>query len=181
MLVHMLRTALVYDDGPIALRYPRGEGVGVPLPRQIAPIEIGRGEVLREGAKVALVGYGTGVQKALEAADILAAGGLEATVADARFAKPLDADLLDALAAEHELLVTVEEGVLAGGFGSAVWETLSEGGATPRILRVGLPDRYVTHGKPALLHAEVGYTGKAIAQRIEASIGSPSGALAGAS
>jgi 1-deoxy-D-xylulose-5-phosphate synthase len=181
MLVHMLRTALLYDDGPIALRYPRGEGVGVPLPRQIAAIEIGRGEVLREGAKVALVGYGTGVQKALEAADILAAGGLEPTVADARFAKPLDADLLDALAAEHELLVTVEEGVLAGGFGSAVWETLSEGGATPRILRVGLPDRYVTHGKPALLHAEVGYTGKAIAQRIEASIGSPSGALAGAS
>jgi 1-deoxy-D-xylulose-5-phosphate synthase len=179
----MLRTALSYDGGPIALRYPRGEGVGVPLPSDagVHAIPIGRGEVLREGLKVALVGYGTGVQKALEAADLLAEGGLDVTVADARFAKPLDEDLLAHLAAEHELLVTVEEGVLAGGFGSAVWECLNDGGAPlPRILRVGLPDRYVTHGKPALLHAEVGFTGKAIAQRIEAAIGVGSGALAGA-
>jgi 1-deoxy-D-xylulose-5-phosphate synthase len=178
MLRHMLRTALLYDDGPVALRYPRGEGVGVPLPGpgDVAPIEIGRGEVLREGEKVALLGYGTGVQKALEAADLLAEHGLEVTVADARFAKPIDAALVTRLAAEHELLVTVEEGVLAGGFGTAVWETLEEAapaaaGAQARILRVGLPDRYVTHGKPALLHAEVGYTGKAIAQRIEAAVG----------
>ena len=144
--------------------------------------EIGTGEILREGAgKVALVGYGSGVGKALEAADLLAEGGLDVTVADARFAKPIDAALMAQLAAEHELLVTVEEGVLAGGFGSAVWETLSEGGGVvPRILRVGLPDRYVTHGKPALLHAEVGFTGKAIAARIEAAIGASSGALAGA-
>jgi 1-deoxy-D-xylulose-5-phosphate synthase len=179
MLTRMLRTALTYDGGPIALRYPRGEGVGVPMPRTIAPIEIGRGEVLREGDRVAIVGYGTGVQKALEAADLLAEGGLDVTVADARFAKPLDGQLLGALAAEHELLVTVEEGVLAGGFGSAVWECLNDaGGHVPRILRVGLPDRYVAHGKPALLHAEVGFTGKAIAQRIEAAIGAGSGALA---
>jgi 1-deoxy-D-xylulose-5-phosphate synthase len=180
MLVRMLRTALVHD-GPIALRYPRGEGVGVPLPRAIAPIRIGTGEILREGSgKVAIAGYGTGVQKALEAADLLADGGIDVTVADARFAKPLDAGLLAQLAAEHELLVTVEEGVLAGGFGSAVWETLNDGGMdVPRILRVGLPDRYVTHGKPALLHAEVGFTGKAIAARIEAAIGASSGALAG--
>ncbi len=181
MLATMLRTALTYDDGPIALRYPRGEGVGavVPAPDRIVPIEIGRGEVLREGERVALVGYGTGVQKALEAADVLAEGGLEVTVADARFAKPLDERLLSSLAAEHELLVTVEEGVLAGGFGSAVWECLNDaGGHVPRILRVGLPDRYVTHGKPALLHAEVGYTGKAIAQRIEAAIAAGAGALA---
>ena len=87
------------------------------------------------------------------------------TVADARFAKPIDAGLMAQLAAEHDLLVTVEEGVLAGGFGSAVWETLNETGTTPRILRVGLPDRYVTHGKPALLHEEVGFTGKRIAER----------------
>jgi len=182
MLVRMLRTAMTYDDGPIALRYPRGEGVGVPLPRAIAPIRIGSGEILREGeGKVAIVGYGTGVQKGLEAADLLAEGGIEVTVADARFAKPLDTGLLAQLAAEHELLVTVEEGALAGGFGSAVWEALSESGPdVPRILRVGLPDRYVTHGKPALLHAEVGYTGKAIAARIEAAIGASSGALAGA-
>ena len=92
------------------------------------------------------------------------------TVADARFAKPIDAGLVAQLAAEHELLVTLEEGVLAGGFGSAVWETLSDAGMTPRILRVGLPDRYVTHGSPALLHEEVGFTGKRIAERIEAAI-----------
>jgi 1-deoxy-D-xylulose-5-phosphate synthase len=181
MLPRMLRTALIHDDGPIALRYPRGEGTGVamPAPEDVAPIEIGRGEVLREGARVALVGYGTGVQKALDAADLLAEGGLDVTVADARFAKPLDADLLTSLAAEHELLVTVEEGVLAGGFGSAVWECLNDAPAgAPRILRVGLPDRYVTHGKPALLHAEVGFTGKAIAQRIEAAITAGTGELA---
>jgi 1-deoxy-D-xylulose-5-phosphate synthase len=181
MLARMLRTALTYDGGPVGLRYPRGEGVGVPLPRAVTPIRIGTGELLREGdGKVAIVGYGTGVQKALEAADLLGEGGIDVTVADARFAKPLDAALLAQLAAEHELLVTVEEGVLAGGFGSAVWETLSDGGGpVPRILRVGLPDRYVTHGKPALLHAEVGFTGKAIAARIEAAIGASSGALAG--
>ncbi len=184
MLVQMLRTALEHDDGPIALRYPRGEGVGVALPgpEDVRAIELGRGELLREGAgKVALLGYGSGVAKALEAADLLAAGGLDATVADARFAKPIDVELAAGLAAEHELLVTVEEGVLAGGFGSAVWEALNDGGhPLPRILRVGLPDRYVTHGKPALLHAEVGFTGRAIAQRIEAAVAAASGALAGA-
>jgi 1-deoxy-D-xylulose-5-phosphate synthase len=183
MLTRMLRTALTYDAGPVALRYPRGEGIGVVLPARdrVSAIPIGRGEVLREGSRVAIVGYGTGVQKGLEAADILAEGGFDVTVADARFAKPLDAELLATLAADHELLVTVEEGVLAGGFGSAVWECLNDDGAAlPRILRVGLPDRYVTHGKPALLHAEVGYTGKAIAQRIEAAITTGTGALASA-
>jgi 1-deoxy-D-xylulose-5-phosphate synthase len=183
MLPRMLRTALLHD-GPFALRYPRGEGVGVPLPAPdaVTPVEVGTGEILREGdGKVAIIGYGSGVQKALQAAGLLSENGLEVTVADARFAKPIDAALMAQLAAEHELLVTVEEGVLAGGFGSAVWETLSEGGAfTPRILRIGLPDRYVTHGKPALLHAEVGFTGKAIAARIEAAIGASSSALAGA-
>jgi 1-deoxy-D-xylulose-5-phosphate synthase len=101
-------------------------------------------------------------------------------VADARFAKPIDTALMAQLAAEHDLLVTVEEGVLMGGFGSAVWEALSEAGPTPRILRVGLPDRYVTHGKPALLHEEVGFTGEQIAQRIEAAVLDPRSALAGA-
>ncbi len=172
MLVHMLRTALLYDDGPIALRYPRGEALGVPLPTRADPIEIGRGEILREGdGKVAIVGYGTGVAKGLEAADRLGAHGLDATVVDARFAKPIDAVLMAQLATEHELLVTIEEGVLAGGFGSAVWETLNEAGLDDaRILRVGLPDRYVTHGTPAILHAEVGFTGKRIAERIEAAV-----------
>jgi len=172
MLVRMLRTALRYDDGPIALRYPRGEGLGVPLPEHAVPIEIGTGEILREGdGKVAIVGYGTGVAKALEAADLLALGGIAVTVADARFAKPIDAPLMAQLAAEHELLVTVEEGVLAGGFGSGVWEALEELGVhEARILRVGIPDRFVTHGTAALLHAEVGFTGRRIAERIEAAV-----------
>jgi 1-deoxy-D-xylulose-5-phosphate synthase len=177
MLVHMLRTALTYDDGPIALRYPRGEGTGAELPAQPTSIPIGRGEILKEGGaggapgrRVALIGYGTGVGKAIEAAEQLEDSEIAITVADARFAKPIDAGLMAQLAAEHDLLVTVEEGVLAGGFGSAVWETLSEAGATPRILRVGLPDRYVTHGKPALLHEEVGFTGSRIAERISAAI-----------
>ena len=179
-LVHMLHTALTYDDGPIALRYPRGEGLGVELPKMPQSIEIGTGEILREGERVAIVGYGTGVAKALEAADLLAEGGISATVADARCAKPLDRALLAQLAAEHELLVTVEEGVLTGGFGTGVWETLNDAGLTvPRILRVGLPDRYVTHGKPALLHAEVGFTGERIAERIESALRDPRTALAG--
>jgi 1-deoxy-D-xylulose-5-phosphate synthase len=176
LLPMMLRTALTYDDGPICLRYPRGEGVGVsvPPPAEVQTIEIGTGEVLREGTGVALVGYGTGVQKALEAAELLAEHGLDVTVADARFAKPIDVELMKRLAADHELLVTVEEGVLAGGFGSAVWEALNDTGVdVPRIVRIGMPDRYVTHGKPALLHREVGYTGKAIAERITAEIGAP--------
>jgi 1-deoxy-D-xylulose-5-phosphate synthase len=190
MLVHMLHTALVHDDGPIALRYPRGEGTGVPLPASPAAIEIGTGEILREaqqdasgalaGRRVALIGYGTGVAKALEAAEELNGHDIAVTVADARFAKPIDAGLMAQLAAEHDLLVTVEEGVLAGGFGSAVWETLNEAGATPRILRVGLPDRYVTHGKPALLHEEVGFTGKRIAERIAAAISDRHSAIIGA-
>ena len=101
---------------------------------------------------------------------------MSVTVADARFAKPIDAGLAAQLAAEHELLVTVEEGVLAGGFGSAVWESLSDAGlAAPRILRVGLPDRYVTHGSPKLLHEEVGFTGERIAERIESAVAECSG------
>jgi 1-deoxy-D-xylulose-5-phosphate synthase len=169
MLVHMLHTALT-QDGPIAMRYPRGEAIGVPLPFVPAAIEIGTGEILREGdGKVAIVGYGSGVAKALEAADLLSERGLDVTVADARFAKPIDAGLMAQLAAEHELLVTVEEGVLAGGFGSAVWETLNDGATHDvQILRVGLPDRFVTHGTVALLHSEVGFTGRRIAERIEA-------------
>jgi 1-deoxy-D-xylulose-5-phosphate synthase len=172
MLVHMLRTALLYDDGPIALRYPRGEALGVPIPTRADPIEIGTGEILREGdGKVAIVGYGTGVAKGIEAADRLADRGIDVTVVDARFAKPIDAPLMAQLATEHELLVTVEEGVLAGGFGSAVWESLNDGGVHgARIMRVGMPDRFVTHGTPAVLHAEVGFTGKRIAERIAAAL-----------
>jgi 1-deoxy-D-xylulose-5-phosphate synthase len=182
MLVHMLHTALCYDAGPIALRYPRGSGVGVPLPERPLEIELGTGEILREGGRVALLGYGSGVGKAVEAASILDGRGISATVADARFAKPVDAGLVAQLAAEHELLVTVEEGVLAGGFGSAVWETLSDAGVGAggvRILRVGLPDRYVTHGAPKLLHEEVGFTGTRIAERVELALAAPVESRAG--
>jgi 1-deoxy-D-xylulose-5-phosphate synthase len=178
MLVHMLHTALQHEGGPVALRYPRGEAVGVPLPETPQQIPIGTGEVLREGERVAILGYGAGVGLALGAADLLAEGGLEVTVADARFAKPLDERLLDFLAAEHDLIVTIEEGVLAGGFGSGVWESLSERGPVPPILRIGLPDRFVTHGAPKLLHAEVGLTPERIAERIESAVLDPRGTLA---
>jgi 1-deoxy-D-xylulose-5-phosphate synthase len=176
MLVHMLRTALTYEDGPVALRYPRGEAMGVPLPAEPSVIPVGTGEILREaagsgGPQVALLGYGSGVGKALAAADLLAEHGVSVTVADARFAKPIDAGLVAQLAAEHELLVTVEEGVLSGGFGSAVWETLSDAGITASILRVGLPDKFVTHGAPKLLHAEVEFTPERIAERVLTAVG----------
>jgi 1-deoxy-D-xylulose-5-phosphate synthase len=194
MLVHMLHTSLCYDDGPVGLRYPRGEGVGVELPGEPRAIPIGTGEILREGAagpggalegtrepRVALIGYGSGVAKAIEAADLLAVEGILVTVVDARFAKPIDAGLMAQLAAEHDLLVTVEEGVLAGGFGSAVWETLNEAGvAPPRTPRVGIPDRYVTHGKPTLLHEEIGFTGERIAERVRAAISDRRSAPVGA-
>jgi 1-deoxy-D-xylulose-5-phosphate synthase len=177
LLVHMLHTALRHDRGPVALRYPRGEAEGVPLPLRPERIEIGRGELLREGERVAFLGYGYGVSVALGAADLLADGhGIDATVADARFAKPLDGELVERLVAEHDLVVTVEENVLAGGFGSAVVEHIADrdllGGA--RVLRVGLPDAYVTHGKPALLRAEVGLTPEAVAERVAQAVLEPS-------
>jgi 1-deoxy-D-xylulose-5-phosphate synthase len=170
MLVHMLRTAIDHD-GPAALRYPRGAAEGVELPSMAELIPIGRGEVLAEGERVALLGYGYGVAVALDAARILTEHGLQVTVADARFAKPLDGELATRLAREHELLVTIEENVLPGGFGSAVLEHLEdafadEQGERARVLRVGLPDRYVTHGKPALLRAEAGLTGESVAERV---------------
>lgn len=169
MLVNMLHTAISIEDGPVALRYPRGEGLGVKLPAEPLLIERGTGEILREGQRAALLGYGLGVAKAMEAAELLAEAGIEVTVADARFAKPLDAALLGQLAAEHELLVTVEDGVLQGGFGTAVWEHFNDSGLPgPRILRIGLPDRYVTHGKPALLQEEIGLTGSHVARRVAA-------------
>jgi 1-deoxy-D-xylulose-5-phosphate synthase len=177
MLVHMLHTALLHDDGPVALRYPRGEAEGVPLPRRAEPIEIGRGEILHEGERVAFLGYGYGVSVSLGAAALLGEEhGIEATVADGRFAKPLDRELAERLAAEHDLLVTVEENVLAGGFGSAVVEHLADHDllAGARVLRVGLPDEYVTHGKPALLREQVGLTPEAVAERVAQAVLEPS-------
>ncbi len=174
MLVHMLHTAVAHE-GPAALRYPRGAGEGAKLPSQPKLIPIGSGEVLVEGERVALLGYGYGVAVAREAAEILAGHGLKATVADARFAKPIDGKLAERLAREHDLVVTIEENVLPGGFGSAVLEHLEDACAEgpterARVLRVGLPDRYVTHGKPALLRAEAGLTGESVAERVLAAL-----------
>jgi 1-deoxy-D-xylulose-5-phosphate synthase len=143
----------------------------VELPAQPELIPIGSGEVLAEGERVALLGYGYGVTVARDAAKILAGHGLEVTVADARFAKPIDAELATRLAREHDLVVTIEENVLPGGFGSAVLEHLEDAfaegpGERARVLRVGLPDHYVTHGKPALLRAEAGLTGESVAERV---------------
>jgi 1-deoxy-D-xylulose-5-phosphate synthase len=180
-LVNMLHTALVYDHGPVALRYPRGEAEGVDLPRRPEAIEIGTGELLREGDRVALLGYGYGVSVALGAAGMLAEEhGIDATVADARFAKPLDTGLIERLVAEHEVVVTIEENVLAGGFGSAVAEHLvdSDLAGRTRLMRIGLPDRYVTHGSPALLRKEVGLTPESVAARVAEAVLEPSGALA---
>jgi 1-deoxy-D-xylulose-5-phosphate synthase len=170
MLVHMLHTAIAHD-GPAALRYPRGAAEGVEIPAAPELLPIGKGEVLTEGRDVALLGYGYGVHVALEAAAILADHGVQATVADARFAKPLDGELTETLARDHDLLVTIEENVLPGGFGAAVLEHLEDAfaagpGERARVLRVGLPDRYVTHGKPDLLRAEAGLTGQSVADRV---------------
>jgi len=174
MLVHMLHTAITYD-GPAALRYPRGAAEGVELPVEPELIPIGHGETLRNGERVALLGYGSGVGLALEAADLLQEHGIKPTVADARFVKPLDAELIERLAIGHDLIVTIEEGVLQGGFGSAVIEHLEDNFPNPgeraRVLRIGLPDRYVTHGKPDLLHKEIGFTAADVTAKVLAATG----------
>ncbi|HEY5816696.1 MAG TPA: 1-deoxy-D-xylulose-5-phosphate synthase [Solirubrobacterales bacterium] len=182
MLVHMLRTAIAHA-GPAALRYPRGAAEGAELPAEPTEIPIGSGELLASGERVALLGYGYGVSVALGAAEVLAGHDLRPTVADARFAKPLDEELLERLALGHDLVVTIEENVLPGGFGSAVLEHLEDSFADrlqerARVLRIGLPDRYVTHGKPALLREEVGLTGEAVAERVLAALRSGEPALA---
>jgi 1-deoxy-D-xylulose-5-phosphate synthase len=171
-LVHMLRTAIEHE-GPVAFRYPRGSAEGVPLPDTPKAIPIGTGEILEEGERVALLGYGWGVQVANEAAAELAEHDLRPTVADGRFAKPVDGELVARLCADHDLVVTIEENVLAGGFGAAVLEYAEENlpRDRARILRIGLPDRYVTHGKPALLREEVGLTGPDVAARVLSAIG----------
>jgi 1-deoxy-D-xylulose-5-phosphate synthase len=181
MLVHMLRTAIAHD-GPAALRYPRGAAEGVELPAVAEEIPIGTGELLESGERVALLGFGYGVSVARRAAEVLAAHDLRPTVADARFVKPLDTELLERLAIGHDLVVTIEENVLPGGFGSAVLEHLEDafsGRAEERaaVLRIGLPDRYVTHGKPDLLREEVGLTGEAVADRVLSSLRSGTPAL----
>lgn len=157
-LAAMIATACEIDDRPSAFRYPRGEGVGVEIPALAAPLEIGKGRVVREGSAVAILSFGTRLQECLRAADMLAARGLTATVADARFAKPLDEDLILRLAREHEALITVEEGA-AGGFGAFVLQMLAERGGLDRGLKVRtvvLPDIFQDQDKPDLMYAQAG-------------------------
>jgi 1-deoxy-D-xylulose-5-phosphate synthase len=167
-LVHMVATCAAHDSGPIALRYPRGEGVGVELPERGVPLPIGKGRVLREGSHVAILSLGTRLGEALKAADELAAHGLSTTVADARFAKPLDRELILRLATEHELLITIEEGAV-GGFGAHVLSLLAEAGALDSGLKVRtmtLPDRFQEQDKPERQYAAAGLDAKAIVVKV---------------
>jgi 1-deoxy-D-xylulose-5-phosphate synthase len=157
-LVHMVATAAAYDDGPIAFRFPRADGFGVEIPDEGQVLQIGKGRMIREGGRVAILSYGTRLQECLRAADELASRGIPASVADARFAKPLDVELLGQLARNHEALVTVEEGS-AGGFGGHVLQTLAaqglfDGGLKVRTLK--LPDVFQDHGSIDALHREAG-------------------------
>jgi 1-deoxy-D-xylulose-5-phosphate synthase len=176
-LMHMVATAAAYNEGPVAFRYPRGEGVGIELPERGTVLEIGRGRILREGAKVAILSFGTRLAEALKAAEDLAAYGVPATVADARFAKPLDHDLLFRLAAEHEVLITIEEGSI-GGFGSFVMQALAEegmldgiGARALKFRAMVLPDRFLDHDKPEKLYASAGLDAKGIVAKVLATLG----------
>ena len=164
-LAAMISTSLAIDDRPSAFRYPRGEGVGVDIPELAAPLEIGKGRIVREGTSVAILSLGTRLQESLKAADMLAAKGVSATVADARFAKPLDADLILRLAREHEALITVEEGAM-GGFGAFVLQLLAEKGALDgglKIRTLHLPDIFQDQDKPEVMYAQAGLNAEHIA------------------
>jgi 1-deoxy-D-xylulose-5-phosphate synthase len=172
-LVNMVATQVALDDRPSALRYPRGEGVGVPLPEEGKPLEIGKGRIVREGHKVALLSFGARLQECLKAADELAASGLSTTIADARFAKPLDLDLLFRLAREHEVLVTIEEGSI-GGFGSFVLQALADNGLLENGLRVRtmvLPDTFIDQDSPAAMYATAGLDAKGIVTKVFEALG----------
>ena len=172
-LMHMVATAVAIDDRPSALRYPRGESLGLEMPERGTPLEIGKGRILREGTKVAILSYGTRLQDALTAADELAARGLSTTVADARFAKPLDHDLVRRLAREHEVLITVEEGAI-GGFASQVMQFSARDGLFDRGLKfrpLCLPDVFIDHEKPATQVAWAGLDATGIVVAGLASLG----------
>ena len=172
-LVHMVTTQVAINDAPSALRYPRGEGAGVPMPEEGKPLEIGKGRVLREGHKVALFSYGARLAECLKAADELAALGLSTTVADARFAKPLDIELLMRLAREHEVMVTIEEGSV-GGFGSFVLQALADHALLENGLRVRtmvLPDVFIDQDTPAAMYAKAGLDATGIVAKVFEALG----------
>ncbi|HCX67103.1 MAG TPA: 1-deoxy-D-xylulose-5-phosphate synthase, partial [Rhodobiaceae bacterium] len=172
-LKHMVATAVAIDDRPSSFRYPRGEGVGVEMPAIGTPLEIGKGRILREGSKVAILSLGTRLAEALKAADHLAALGLSTTVADARFAKPLDEDLIARLAREHEVLITVEEGSI-GGFSSHVLDFLARSGVLDRGLKVrpmAMPDIFVDQDKPEKMYDIAGLNAAQIAETAVTALG----------
>ncbi len=172
-LVHMVATAAAIDDRPSAFRYPRGDGVGVDMPEFGVPLEIGKGRIVREGTSVALLSLGTRLSECLLAAETLAAHGLTATVADARFAKPLDVDLVLRLAREHEVLITVEEGSI-GGFGSYVLQALAQHGALDHGLKVRamvLPDTFIDQDSPTAMYAKAGLDAKGIVAKVFEALG----------
>jgi 1-deoxy-D-xylulose-5-phosphate synthase len=173
-LVHMVATAAAYDSGPIAFRYPRGEGVGVDMPEKGIPLAIGKGRIVKEGSRIAILSLGTRLSEALKAAEELEARGLSTTVADARFAKPLDEDLILRLARDHEVLVTVEEGSI-GGFGSYVLQLLADRGALDRgslkVRAMVLPDIYQDHDKPERMYAKAGLDSAGIVTKVFEALG----------
>jgi 1-deoxy-D-xylulose-5-phosphate synthase len=172
-LAHMVSTAVAIDDRPSAFRYPRGEGTGVAIPDFAEPLEIGRGRVLREGSSLAILSFGSRLPEALKAADLLAARGYPATVADARFAKPLDEDLILRLAREHEALITLEDGA-RGGFGGFVLHLLAERGALDRGLKVRtltLPDLFQDHDKPEAMYVQAGLDAEGIVRAALGALG----------
>jgi 1-deoxy-D-xylulose-5-phosphate synthase len=172
-LVHMVATARAIDDRPSAFRYPRGEGMGVERPEEGVPLAIGKGRIVREGTAVAILSLGTRLSEALKAADQLAAMGLSTTVADARFMKPLDRELIGRLAKEHEVLVTVEEGSI-GGFGSHVLQHLAETGLLDRGLKVrtlAMPDVFIDHDAPARMYEKAGLAAPDIVRTALAALG----------
>jgi len=172
-LAHMVSTAVAIDDRPSAFRYPRGDGVGVAIPEFAAPLEIGKGRVVREGNSVAILSFGTRLGESLKAADQLAARGFSTTVADARFAKPLDMDLILRLAREHEVLITVEEGAM-GGFGGFVLHGLAERGALDRGLKIRtlvLPDIFQDQDKPDAMYAQAGLDADGIVKAALSALG----------
>jgi 1-deoxy-D-xylulose-5-phosphate synthase len=177
-LVHMVATQVAIDDRPSALRYPRGEGLGVTMPEEGVPLEIGRGRILQEGDKIALLCYGTRLGECLKAAEELAGYGLPATVADARFAKPLDTDLVLRLAREHEVMIAIEEGSV-GGFGAYVMQTLADAGVFDRGLKfrsMVLPDSFIDHDSPNAMYAQAGLDARGIVAKVFEVLGKHSAA-----
>ncbi len=172
-LMHMVATAAAIDDAPSAIRYPRGEGTGVTLPARGDVLEIGKGRVLREGSAIAILSLGTRLQEALKAADELAGYGLSTTVADARFAKPLDTQLIARLAREHEVLITIEENAI-GGFSSQVLHHLATVGLLDNGLKVRpmvLPDCFIEHDSPAVQYDQAGLNARHITQTALSALG----------